>query len=69
VLHLEPTMVAMGQYVMGSQLIPACCTTIVKDMITAGQQNAQILCSMIQKRIPTSLKNRVFLKNIAKKGK
>jgi len=33
----------MGQYIINNPIIPNCCTSIIKDMISAGIKNSEVL--------------------------
>lgn len=42
---------SLGQYVAASQIVPACCATIVRDMIAAASKNSNIIYTTLQNPI------------------
>lgn len=52
-MYLELAVMTLGEYVMISQVIPACCTSIVKEMVISANRNSALIVWFLQK----SMKN------------
>ncbi len=61
---LEAETMAVGQYVTSSEIIPACCSAVAKDLLAAAHQNIQTVSLLIVKKTSGNAKCKVTMSSI-----